>query len=81
MLFTRPVLFSLGLAYCGLASAAEPMVPSLHLGIADAQGDFRNEMGTKHAPQGALSLTIPPQLKQRKSSPKIIYFTTPFHHR
>ena len=59
MLFTRPVLFSLGLAYCGLASAAEPMVPSLHLGIADAQGDFRNEMGTKHAPQGALSLTIP----------------------
>ncbi len=56
---TRPMLISLGLACCGLASASEPMVPSLHLGIADAQGDFRNEMGTKHASQGALSLTIP----------------------
>ncbi len=43
----------------GMLSAAEPMTPGLHLSIADAQGDFRNEMGSKHAPGLGLSLGIP----------------------
>jgi hypothetical protein len=35
------------------------MVPSLHLGLATAQGDFRDEMGPKTGLGAALSLTVP----------------------
>lgn len=55
----RPKLFTLGLACCAFLSATEPMVPSLHLSLAKAQGDFREEMGTKTGLGAALSLTIP----------------------
>lgn len=41
------------------APAATPLVPSLHLNLATAQGDFRNEMGSKVGSGVGLSLTIP----------------------
>ena len=41
------------------ALAAVPMVPSLHLEVATAQGDFREEMGSKKGLGAALSLAIP----------------------
>ncbi len=52
-------LLTLGLACCAVASAAPPWVPSLHLSVAAAQGDFREEMGSKHGLGAALSLTLP----------------------
>jgi hypothetical protein len=54
-----PKFILAGLACCGLALAAEPPVPALHLGVVEAQGDFRNEIGSKHALDTALSLSIP----------------------
>lgn len=54
-----PQFLTLGLVCCVCASAASPMVPNLHLGMAVAQGDFRNEMGSTHGLGAALSLTIP----------------------
>ncbi len=59
MPITCPKFILAGLACSGLAFAAEPMVPALHLGVSEAQGDFRNEMGSKHALDAALSLSIP----------------------
>ena len=56
---SRPKLLVLGLAGCSLLPAAVPMVPSLHLSLATAQGDFRDEMGSKVGVGAALSLTIP----------------------
>jgi len=55
----RPLLLSCALTVGSLAAAGEPLVPGLHLSLADAQGDFRNEMGTKHAQGAALSLAVP----------------------
>lgn len=55
----RPKLLVLGLACCSLLPAAAPMVPSLQLSLATAQGDFRYEMGSKVGVGAALSLTIP----------------------
>ena len=49
----------LGLACGVVASAASPLVPSLHLTAAEAQGDFREEMGSKVGQGLGLSLTIP----------------------
>ncbi len=55
----RPKLLVLGLAGCSLLPAAVPMVPSLHLSAATAQGDFRDEMGSKVGVGAGLSLTMP----------------------
>ncbi len=58
-----PAMLSLGLSLC--ASAAEPptatphLVPNLHLVMAIAQGDFREEIGSRHGLGAGLSLTIP----------------------
>ncbi len=54
-----PKTLSLGLACCAIAAAAPPMVPSLHLSLAVAQGDFREEMGSKQGLGAGLSLTVP----------------------
>lgn len=59
MPIARPTLLVLGLAGCSLLPAAAPMVPSLHLTLATAQGDFRDEMGNKVGVGAGLSLTIP----------------------
>lgn len=56
-------MLTLGLG--GDAFAAEPLtatphfVPNLHLVMSVAQGDFREEMGSKHGLGAGLSLTIP----------------------
>jgi hypothetical protein len=55
----RSKLLTLGLTCSTILPAAAPMVPSLHLGLATAQGDFREEMGTKVGADTALSLTFP----------------------
>ena len=55
----RPRTLALGLLPFALGSAAQPMVPSLHLDLVTAQGDFRNEMGSKLGLGAGLSLTIP----------------------
>lgn len=55
----RPKLLVLGLAGCSLLPAAVPMVPSLQLSAATAQGDFRDEMGSKIGVGAGLSLTMP----------------------
>ena len=52
-------ILALGLLPFAFVSAATPMVPSLHLGLATAQGDFRNEMDSKVGVGAALSLTVP----------------------
>ena len=52
-------VLALGLLPFAFASAATPMVPSLHLDLVTAQGDFRNEMGSKVGVGASLSLTIP----------------------
>ncbi len=45
---------------CGvLASADAPMVASFHLSLAQAQGDFREEMGSKIGLGAGLSLAVP----------------------
>jgi hypothetical protein len=55
----RLKILALALIPCSFVSAATPMVPSLHLSLATAQGDFREEMGSKVGVGAALSLTIP----------------------
>ncbi len=52
-------ILALGLLPYAFVSAATPMVPSLHLSLATAQGDFREEMGPKVGVGAALSLTVP----------------------
>jgi hypothetical protein len=59
MPYVRLDILALGLASCSSLLATTPVVPSLHLGLATAQGDFRNEMGSKVGMDAALSLTIP----------------------
>lgn len=56
-----PALRSLTVALAALGglAAAEPMAPALHLGMATAQGDFRNEMGNHAAWDLGLSLAVP----------------------
>lgn len=54
-----PAMLTLGLCCGAPAAAAQPMVPNLHLVLAVAQGDFREEMGSKHGLGAGLSLTIP----------------------
>lgn len=55
----RPRILTLCLVCSAFASAAPPMVPNLHLSVAEAQGDFREEMDSKLGLGAALSLTIP----------------------
>jgi hypothetical protein len=59
MPIARPALFLLGLACSSLLPAAGPMVVGLHLNLAMAQGDFREEMGSKIGLGTGLSLTVP----------------------
>ena len=59
MATVRLRILALGLLPYAFVSAATPMVPSLHLGFATAQGDFRNEMGSKTGVGAGLSLAIP----------------------
>ena len=59
MATVRLRILALGLLPFALVSAASPMVSSLHLGFATAQGDFRNEMGSKVGVGAGLSLAIP----------------------
>ena len=53
-----PKFLGLGLL-CAVACAESPMVPAFHLSLAEANGDFREEMGSKVGLGAALSLTIP----------------------
>jgi hypothetical protein len=46
-----------GPALCSSILAAQSLVPDLHLSLATAQGDFRNEMGTKVG--GGVGLSLP----------------------
>ncbi len=55
----RLTILVLGLASYSFVLATTPMVPSLHLDLVTAQGDFRNEMGSKVGVGASLSLTIP----------------------
>lgn len=52
-------MLTLGLCCGSSASAAQPMVPNLHLVVASAQGDFREEIGSRHGLGAGLSLTLP----------------------
>ncbi len=54
----HPKLLGLALL-CAVARAESPMVPALQLSLAQANGDFREEMGSKTGLGAALSLTIP----------------------
>jgi hypothetical protein len=54
-----PRILTFGLACCAFAPAATPLVPNLHLGVAWGQGDFKNEIGSKHGLDVGLSLTAP----------------------
>jgi hypothetical protein len=47
------------LVCAAFAAAAEPVIPALHLSLAEASGDFREEMGSKLGLGAAMSLTVP----------------------
>jgi hypothetical protein len=53
------MILALALSLGAPVTAGSPLVPSLHLTVAAAQGDFREEMGTKLGIGGALSFAIP----------------------
>jgi hypothetical protein len=55
----RPALLLSGLVCATYAAAAEPMVPGIHVLLAEASGDFREEMGSQIGLGGALSLAVP----------------------